>query len=174
MTKRKLIPFLKILGTHGLKGDLKVALLTTNEELIKTVNKVISLYPQEKTLNIKGVSKASGFNQYIVSFENLTYDTAKALVNQVLYVDPQDLPEPSPEEVYYFQLENLKVIDREGKIWGKVIGSMPVGEYTLLLIKSKEKGSFYIPLVDEYVEEINLGEGFVKVKDIKDLVEVQS
>ncbi|MCS7200361.1 MAG: ribosome maturation factor RimM [Caldimicrobium sp.] len=174
MTKRKLIPFLKILGTHGRKGDLKVALLTTNEELIQTANRVISLYPQERILSIKGISKASGLNQYIISFEDLTYDNAKALVNQVLYINPQDLPEPSSEEVYYFQLENLKVIDKEGKIWGKVIGSMPVGEYTLLLIKSEEKGNFYVPLVDEYVEEINLAEGFVKVKDIKDLVEVQS
>ncbi|MCS7149645.1 MAG: ribosome maturation factor RimM [Caldimicrobium sp.] len=174
MVKKNLIPLYKVLSTHGLKGNLKVALLSSEEDLPQKIQTLYLPKPQEKILKVKEVKKAPVQYQFIISFEDLNYDEAKTLINQILYAKPEDLPEPSTEEIYYFQLEDLEVVDLVGKLWGKVVKIMPMGEYALLLIKSEERPNFYLPLVEEYVEEINLSEGVLKVKDISALVEAQS
>lgn len=174
MTKKNLIPLFKVLSTHGLKGNLKVALLSSDEDLPQKIQTLYLSKPQEKILKVKEVKKAPDQYQFILSFEDLHYEEAKTLINQILYANPEELPEPSAEEIYYFQLENLEVVDRNGKVWGKVVEIMPMGEYALLLIRSEERPNFYLPLVEEYVDEINLTEGFLKVKDINALVEAQS
>ena len=49
---------------------------------------------------------------------------------------------------------------------------MPMGEYDLILVKGK-KGEFYIPLVEEYIEEMDFTSGVIITKEIEALVESQ-
>ncbi len=48
---------------------------------------------------------------------------------------------------------------------------MPLGEYSLLRVESEEF-DFYIPLVSEYVEEIDLENRKIVVKDVSALAEL--
>ncbi|MFN4131907.1 MAG: ribosome maturation factor RimM [Caldimicrobium sp.] len=175
MVKPKFIPIFKILSTHGLKGNLKVALLSNNLELIPYL-KDLNLYLKEdweKPLKIKELKKGPGFNIYILSIEGIEYPFASSLVKKTLYLKIDDLPPLEGEEFYYYQLEGLKVIDFQDKLWGIVAEVIPMGAYELLLIKGKKK-NFYLPLVEEYVEKIDFEKKILQVKDISQLVEVQA
>lgn len=174
MTKRDLLPLFKILSTHGLQGNLKVALLTTNEDLLKELKTVILLDPEKRSFKIKTLQKGPGLQVYILALEGLGYEEAQKLINKYLYMEREELPSLSEEEIYYYQLEGLEVVDKSGKLWGVVSEVMPLGEYDLLLVKSPEGGEFYLPLVSHYVEEIDLEKHQIIVKDIKALVGVQS
>lgn len=173
MAKPHFIPLFKVLSTHGLKGDLKVALLTNNPELISYIKDLYIKNNWENPFKIKYIKKGPGFNIYILSFEETNYDLASSLVNQFLYLNLSDLPPTKEEEFYYYQLENLTVIDTQGKEWGTVVSVMPVGEYELLLIRTEDKREFYLPLVEEYVEKVDLEKRLLLVKNIDDLVESQ-
>lgn len=174
MVKPKFIPLFKILSTHGLKGDLKVALLSNNLELIPYLKELYLKEDWEKPLKIKKLKRGPGYNIYILSLEKIDFPIASSLIKQILYLKLADLPPIEEEEFYYYQLEELKVIDTKDKIWGKVVGVIPMGVYELLLIKDKNEREFYLPLVEEYVEKIDLEKKILQVKDISQLVEAQN
>lgn len=172
MKKRDYLPLFKVRATHGLKGDLKVTLLTTNEEILSGLNVLYLKNEWENPLKIRALKRGPGAQEYILSLEDIEYAKAKELVNQVLFIAVKDLP-PEKEGFYYYQLEDLLVKDASGKVWGRVREIMPMGEYELLLIQAMEGEEFYLPLVEEYVEKIDLEEKTIWVKDIQALVESQ-
>ncbi len=167
-----LIPIAKILTTHGIKGEVKVSPLTFNSELLFRIKKFYLSKDKTDLLEVESVRKGPGFEIVLIKFKNIDFEKAKTLTNQILYVDLQDLPSLEEDEFYYHQILNFEVKDKKGNYWGKVKEIMPMGEYNLILVK-KDKEEFYIPLVEEYVEEIDFQAGIILVKDIKDLVESQ-
>ncbi|WP_038057002.1 ribosome maturation factor RimM [Thermodesulfobacterium hydrogeniphilum] len=167
-----LIPIAKILTTHGIKGEVKVSPLTFNFELLFRIKKFYLSKNKTDLLEVRSVRKGPGFEIILIKFKNVDFEKAKTLINQTLYVDLQDLPSLEEDEFYYHQILNFEVKDKKGNYWGKVKEIMPIGEYDLILVK-KDKEEFYIPLVEEYVEEIDFQAGIILVKDIKDLVESQ-
>jgi len=173
LKEKRFIPLFKVLTTHGLKGDLKVALLSLNSEVISNLKKVYFQGEWETPLEILEVKKGPGFNVFILTLKGIDYERAKNLTNKKLYVEVEELPPLEEGEYYYFQLGGLRVVDGKGRVWGKVIEVMPLGEYELLLIKDDEGGEFFLPLVEEYVEEVKPEEGVILVKDLKALVESQ-
>jgi RimM protein, required for 16S rRNA processing len=74
---------------------------------------------------------------------------------------------------YYYQIIDFEVKDINDFSWGRVKEIMPMGEYELILVKNEKGEEFYIPLVEEYVEELDFNSKIIRVKDIKDLVESQ-
>ncbi|MFN3567652.1 MAG: ribosome maturation factor RimM [Caldimicrobium sp.] len=173
MQRPKFIPLFKILSPHGLKGDLKVALLTTNFDLVSNIKELYLEKEWDKPLKIKSLKKGPGHNVYLLSIENFSLELAQSLKNQFLYYDLSQLPELEEEEFYLYQLEGLRVIDFQKREWGKVRSVIPMGDYQLLLIISPKKKEFYLPLVEDYVEKVDLKEGIILVKEIEDLVASQ-
>ncbi|MFN4196915.1 MAG: ribosome maturation factor RimM [Caldimicrobium sp.] len=172
LQKPKFIPLFKILSPHGLKGDLKVALLTTNLDLLSNIKELYLEKEWDKPLKIKSLKKGPGYNIYLLSLENLSFELAQTLKNRFLHCDRSQLPELEENEFYFYQLEGLKVIDSKKRKWGKVKAVIPMGDYQLLLIKGTKK-NFYLPLVEDYVEKVDLKESIILVKDIEDLVASQ-
>ncbi len=168
----KIFPLFKVLSLHGLKGDLKVALLSSNEDLLSFLKEVY-LPPEENPIKVLKLKKGPGFNVFILSLEGYnSLEKAKKLLYKTLYIKAETLPQLEEEEFYFHQLENLEVVDERGTFWGKVSEIMPVGEYILLLIKKGSK-EFYLPFVEEYVQEVDLKEKRIKTKDLRALVESQ-
>ncbi len=167
-----LIPIAKILTTHGIKGEVKVSPLTFNSELLFQIKNFYLSKDKTDLLEVESARKGPGFEIILIKFKNIDFEKAKTLIKQTLYVDLQDLPPLEEDEFYYHQILNFEVKDKKGNYWGKVKEIMPMGEYDLILVK-KDKEKFYIPLVEEYVEEIDFQAGIILVKDIKDLVKSQ-
>ncbi|MCS7279390.1 MAG: ribosome maturation factor RimM [Thermodesulfobacteriaceae bacterium] len=171
-----LIPVAKVLGLHGLKGEMRISPLGFFQDLLFLIKLFYLKFPQERVLEVETLRKGPGYNIFLVKFKNLDYEEAKKLIHQELYLKVEDLPPLEGEEFYFYQIIGLEVREKtkdKEKFWGKVVEVMPVGEYELLLVK-RDKENFYLPLVEEYVEEVDFEKGIIWVKDIKPLVEVQS
>ena len=173
MEKKKYLPLFKVLSTHGLKGDLKVALLSFNQDVINNLQTLYLKNRWEEPLEIIQIKKGPGFNIFILRLKDFDYEKSKKLINKTLYIDSSFLPQLFEEEFYYYELEGLVVRDEKGRVWGEVVEVMPMGEYELLLIRDEQKREFYLPLVEEYVKKIEPKEGLILVKDIEALVESQ-
>lgn len=163
----------KLVATHGLKGELKFAPYLFSTEIFYKIKKFYLSKDKKSFLEIENIRQGPGIGILLVKFKDISFDQAESLVNSIIYIDLEDLPSLSEEEYYFYELIGSKVIDSSGKVWGSVKGIMPVGEYDLLLVEDSSKKEFYIPLVEDFVEEINTKEKVILVKDISDLVEAQ-
>ena len=168
-----LIPVAKILSTHGIKGELKVSPLLSYSEILLQIKRFYLTKNKENFLEVENIRKGPGYNVYLVKFKDIDFEEAQSLTNQILYIDFEDLPDLEEDEFYYYQIIDFKVKDKNNKLWGKIKEIMPMGEYDLILVKTESGEEFYIPLVEEYVEELDLYSKTILVKDIKALVESQ-
>ncbi len=170
-----LIPVAKVLGLHGLKGEVRISSLSFFHEFLYQIKRFYLKPPSERVLEVESFRKGPGYRIFLVKFKDLDYENAKELINEELYIRVEDLPSLEEGEFYFYQLIGLEVkekIGEEEKFWGKVVEIMPVGEYELVLIK-KGGESFYFPLVEEYVEKLDLDKGVLWVKNLKFLVDIQ-
>ena len=167
-----LVPIAKILTTHGIKGELKVSPLIFSSDALFQIKKFYLSKDKTQVLEVENIRKGPGFNILLIKFKNTEFEEAQALINQTLYAELEDLPELEEDEFYYYQILGFEVRDKNGKVWGKVKEIMPMGEYDLILVKGK-KGEFYIPLVEEYIEEMDFTSGVIITKEIEALVESQ-
>ena len=164
-----LVPIAKILTTHGIKGELKVSPLIFSSDVLFQIKKFYLSKDKTQVLEVENIRKGPGFNILLIKFKNTEFEEAQALINQTLYAELEDLPELEEDEFYYYQILGFEVRDKNGKVWGKVKEIMPMGEYDLILVKGK-KGEFYIPLVEEYIEEMDFTSGVIITKEIEALV----
>jgi len=168
-----LIPIAKILTTHGIKGELKVSPLLSYSEILLQIKKFYLNKNKERPLEVETIRKGPGYNVYLIKFKNVEFEEAQNLTNQTLYIELEDLPDLEEDEFYYYQIIGFKIKDKSNYFWGEIKEIMPMGEYDLILVKNKKGEEFYVPLVEEYVEEIDFQNKVLLVKDIKDLVESQ-
>ncbi len=170
-THKKLFPILKVVSTHGLKGEVKALPLTTNDEVILKAKRFYLRAFSQDPLEVESIRPGPGERVFLLKFKNVDFQAAQGLIKSTLYLPIEELPTSSEDEVYIYELEGLKVEDNEGRAWGVVSEVMPLGEYNLLRVESEEF-DFYIPLVSEYVEEIDLENRKIVVKDVSALAEL--
>lgn len=168
-----LVPIAKILNTHGLKGEVKVSPLTSHPEIILNIKNFYLSKNKENPLKVESIKKGPGTNIFLIKFKDIDFEIAQDLKNHILFIDLHELPPSKEDEFYYYEIIDFQIKDKNNKYWGKIKEIMPVGEYELLLVKSDKYEEFYIPLVEEYVEEIDFQSKTILVKEIKELVESQ-
>ena len=152
----------KIVGVHGIKGEVKVKSYTV-------VDKDIANYGtlEDKTgtkhFNIKVTGHSKDLLRVKVSgVEDRT--EAETLIGTELYAARGVLPEIKAEEEYYeADLIGLKVLNAEKKEVAKVTGFYNFGAGDILEIKLQSGCSEMLPFNKGYVPEINLEEGYIIV-----------
>ncbi|MEO9527105.1 ribosome maturation factor RimM [Roseibium sp.] len=100
----------------------------------------------------------------ITRFKGLTdRNQAEELNGVELYISRDQLPEPEEDEFYYSDLTGLAVIDQGGETLGKIAAVQDFGAGDLLEVRPQRGNTFYIPFTKDFVPEISLAEGQVRV-----------
>jgi len=155
----------KIVGVHGIKGEVKVKSYTA-------VDKNIAAYgtlednsgKQHFEIKVTGHSKDL-LRVKISGVDDRT--TAEGLIGKELYAPRGVLPELKAEETYYeADLIGLKVLDETKTEVAKVIGFYNFGAGDILEIKLRTGKSEMLPFNKGYVPEINLEEGYIIVASL--------
>jgi 16S rRNA processing protein RimM len=152
----------KIVGVHGIKGEVKIKSFTA-------VDKDIAKYGtlEDKTATKNFSLKVTGHSKDLLRVKIMGIDdrtTAETLIGTELYAGRGVLPELKNEEVYYeTDLIGLKVLDEQKNEVAKVIGFYNFGAGDILEIKLKSGKAEMLPFNKGYVPEINLDEGYIIV-----------
>jgi len=152
----------RIVGVHGIKGEVKVKSYTV-------VDKNIAAYGllSDKDGRRMFELKVTGHSKDLLRVKIKGIDdrtTAETLIGTELYAERKVLPEVLNEEVYYeADLLGLKVFDENRNEAAKVIGFYNFGAGDILEIKLKSGRSEMLPFNKSYVLEINLNEGYIIV-----------
>ncbi|MCD5410164.1 MAG: ribosome maturation factor RimM [Clostridiales bacterium] len=159
----------QIVGTHGLKGAVKVYPLTDYIERFEELDYVFVEETNEKLI-ITGVKYKP--NIVILQLEN--YDDINKVEkfrNSYLMIEERQRRK-LPEDIHYItDIIGLSVYTLDNTYVGKIENIIQSGSNEVYVIKDDKKRETLIPSVKEFVVEINLEEQKIIVSPIEGMIE---
>lgn len=152
-----------LIGTHGLRGDLKVKSLSDGSESLLAAQRVYLRAAGKEPVEYRParvVAHKGGYLLRLVGFEQI--DAAQALVGSEVLMPLADLPELDESEHYWFELEGLQVIDRTRGDLGKLEDLFTTPAHDIYVVRGPF-GEVLIPAVDAFVGRIDLEAGTMEV-----------
>lgn len=170
------LPLGKITSPHGLKGALKIFLLSDFPEHLPHVKKVFLLKEPdaeqaEGPFDVLQIQKQKG-KHYIVELQQIRSRTAAEAVNKQFIAIPQnEAPELDEEDSFYARdLIGLEARDLEGEVLGQIIHV--IQSHQDLLVLQHNGKEHWIPFVHEMVPEVDLHAGYVVIDVVPGLLEL--
>jgi 16S rRNA processing protein RimM len=159
----KYVPVGKIISAHGINGEVKFRYYNDEKEVlygytsffVKGDDGWMHLQPTGVNLH-KGVFriKLRGLDKLgDISF----------LINKELFVEEGDLPGLDENEYYEYQLIGLDVLKENDESLGKAGGIIRTGANDCLIVRGDQE--ILIPMIEDYILDINLDKGFIRVRD---------
>ncbi len=153
----------KIIGTHGIKGELKIK-SDTSFERFKVGNKLYIEKHIPITINSVRVHKG----MVLITINNLqNINDVLEYVNKEIYV-PHNRSELKKGEYYYEDLIGLQCFNQNNVNIGKVNDLIEVPQGLILEI-IKDGQTFMVPYVKAFVKEINIQEQKIYIQEIEGL-----
>jgi len=158
----------RIVNAVALRGEVKVYNYSGYKERYEELSRIIV---EDKEFEIEKVR----YQQHMVILKLAGVNdrnAAEAMKNKDVYITEDDLLE-LPEDTFYIRdLIGLSVIDETtGETIGKLKDVLQPSAQDIYVVKRKEGSDVLIPVVSEFVKEVNVAEGFVKVHLIEGMLE---
>lgn len=155
----------RITGPHGLTGEVKVASFTQDPLAIGRYGPLSARLPRggaQRSLTVARLKRAK--DHLIVRFEGVSdRNGAEALKGAELFVARTQLPAAAAGEFYLADLEGLCVRDEADREIGRIQTISDFGGGPILVIATPEGGEMMLPFADDFVAEVNVSDGFVRV-----------
>ncbi len=156
-------------GSHGIRGWVKVSLLTDDPDRFALLQKVFVEKADGKPggpgeLRLEGSKKHSG--NVLLKFEGIDTleDAAKLKGCLVRIPEEETLPITEKDTYYVYQLEGLKVFDAGGEELGILEAVMSASGNEFYVIRSADgKTEYLAPAIKACVKEIDLERGAMTI-----------
>lgn len=150
----------EVVSTHGIQGEIKILPWADSPEFLLDFK---TLYLNGKPYSV--LSSRVHKTCVLAKLQGIdTPEQATLLRGQVVSVDRSGLSLPEGT-VFIADLIGCRVIDEEENEIGKVKDVLTMPSSDVYVIEGKKK--YMIPAVKEFVREINVAEGFVRVRLIE-------
>ena len=159
----KLVLLGKIVGIHGLRGELKLESYTEpRTQIFRYQPWLMRFATGEKTIEgCRGRAQGKGMIAELPGIADR--DAAAALVGAEIWVARSALPNARPGEYYWSDLEGLEVVTLEGVSLGRVSHLVATGANDVLVVKDATRERLIPFLVDRFVTEVDLDAGRLTV-----------
>ena len=152
----------RVLGTFGVRGQLKCAYTTDNPELIPGCERLLLVDPRTHEilpLEVDDVQLRDA--NFLLRFNGITAPEPLKRFGGWHIARPVEIGSLPREEgeIYYFELEGMEVRDPAGHVLGTVRAVMETPAHVLLEVTAP--GSPLVPFTREHVPEVNLEEGWL-------------
>lgn len=155
----------KIVGTHGIKGEVRIEPWCDSPEFLCAFKK---LYLDESGQTFIEVKSRPHKNITLAKIKGVdSIEEAEKYRGKVVYINRADIT--LDEGVNFVQdLIGLEVKDAEnGTVYGKLTDVLRTGANDVYEITDSNNKKYLAPVIDEVVEEINVDGGFVLVHPMK-------
>lgn len=148
----------KVVNVVGLKGELKVYSYTDRNERFEELDQI---WLDNKVYAIENVRYQN--KVVILKLEGINdRNKAEEQRNKKVYIEESDLQE-LPEDTYYVRdLIGLSVVTEDGEL-GKISDVIQNTAQDLYEVKTAEGKKIYIPVVKEFVTDVDMENKVVKV-----------
>ncbi|MHB0923107.1 MAG: ribosome maturation factor RimM [Bellilinea sp.] len=147
--------------SHGLKGDVIMDVYTDFPERL-TPGKTVYLGDTYRPVIIQRLRPAN--KKILIGFEGYSNPESTAdLRNQLVYVPTSEMPLLPEGEYYHHQLIGLRVVDSSTQVLGVLDDILETGANDVYVVKSADGNELLIPAVENFILEISLERGEIKV-----------
>lgn len=163
--KKQFLDSGKIVGTHGIKGEVRIEPWCDSPEFLCAFKK---LYLDENGQTFIEVKSRPHKNITLAKIKGVdTIEAAEKFRGKVVYINREDII--LDEGVNFVQdLIGLEVKDAEnGTVYGKITDVLRTGANDVYEITDSNNKKYLAPVIDEVVEEINVDGGFVLIHPMK-------
>ena len=161
-----------IVSTHGIRGEVKVNIVTDDLSRFDVGNNLYVLKDnvyQKITVSSFRLHK----NRALITFNNI-----KDIIDVVgylklsLYIDKDEVPELEEGMYYYDDLIGLDVIDvnNDNNKVGQVIDVVEVPQGCILRIKKTNGKQALVPYVEEFIKKVDLENKTIEIASIEGLI----
>lgn len=157
----------EILRPHGIRGELRMKILTDYPERINDLESVyFSSSPagdDAKTYHVEHLRMHKGYGLLKLT-EIKDRNDADLMRGLFVLVRIDDAVPLEDDEFYLYQLIGLLVRTEDNKHIGRIIEVIETGANDVYVVKSPQHGELLIPVIDETIIETNIEDGFIIVR----------
>lgn len=159
----KLVLLGKVVGVHGIRGELKLESYTEpRTQIFRYQPWLVRSASGEKLLEgCHGRAQGKGLVGELPGIADR--DAAAALIGAEIWVARSALPAPKPGEYYWSDLEGLEVVTVDGVALGKVSHLVATGANDVLVVKDERRERLIPFLVGSFVTQVDLAAGRLTV-----------
>ena len=157
----------KVVGAHGIRGNLKVRSYTESLSVYEAKEGIHAILPDGsiRTMAIDRVRPHG--KSLLMNFESVTRrDQAESLIGTELFVEKDRLPTLEEDTYYWFDLVGLRVIDSSGTRLGRLVRVIPTYGNDVYVVRGECGGQpqeTLIPAIGDVVLSIDLEGGIMTV-----------
>ena len=148
----------KIVGVHGIKGNLKLYPYVESLSLFKSGHEILLRNPDGKKES--HVIKGGKFYKNIFRLALKGIDNrndAEKLIGTEVFIEKTRLPDLEEDEHYWFEIIGLDAFLEDGTCLGRVESILQTGSNDVYVIKNSESGiETLVPAIQSVVAEIDL------------------
>jgi 16S rRNA processing protein RimM len=170
--KDVLIPVGKIIGTHGIKGQLKVYSFSGNIESLNAANEILIRSPKGDLTKyeLKSVAYHAGkFNIALAGLDDI--NNVQHLIGTEICLWRSQLPEPDTDEYYWCDLIGLEVSTVDGQLLGEIIDIFETGSSDIYVVRSDQR-EYLIPAIADVIKSVDLKSGRMTVTPLEGLLDL--
>ncbi len=167
----KLIEVGIIVGTHGIKGEVKIKSDSDFRKERFQKNNALYVKRQGKMETITITTHRVHKQWDLITFNNL-FDINMVLdyVGSTVYVDRDQLSELPENEFYYDDLIGLQVYLENMELIGEVSDITPLPQGILLVVKKTNNKESLIPFVPEFIKQVDTIHRMIIITPIEGLL----
>lgn len=154
----------QIVKPHGIRGEVAVKSLTERPDLRFWPGSELYIGLDESSLQKAVIGSVRPFKKgYLVVFENFKdRNQAERIREWSIFILRQDAAKPEKDAYYHHELVGLTLEDDSGNELGRVRAVLELEVYDLLEVERKGGGNYYVPLVDEFIHEVDPAAGRIR------------
>ncbi len=156
----------QIVGTHGIKGEIRVNPWCDSPDFAKFFKTVY--FDSKGAQPVKVSACRPHGNVILMKLENInSMNDAEKMKNRILYIrrDDANLPDGT---WFIEELIGCDVFDADNeKLYGKISDVSSTGANDVWHITDDNNDEYLIPSIKEVVIEVNIEENYVKIRPMK-------
>ncbi len=160
-----------VTGTHHLTGTVKVNSIFEDIDMIIGEKVLLEKNDKKRLLTIRKIKRLND-RKLLVDFEEIKdVEQGKEINGFQIKIRRDLLPEKNEEEFYIKDLLGMEIFEN-GKKVGEILDIMETAAYNIVIAEDDMNGKeVMIPLIDEFVKEIDFKNNRIEVKLIEGMRE---
>jgi 16S rRNA processing protein RimM len=156
---------------HGLHGELALDLVALEARELLALHDFTWRGAKGETRPLVLAAVRSAIPRMLVRFDGVaSREQAQPLVNGLLMIERERLPDPGPGVAWTFQLEGCEVRTVEGRVLGTLESVMSSTAHPIYVVRGERE--WMIPAVESVVRSVDLKAGVITVALIPGLEEL--
>lgn len=161
--QKSLISAGQIVGTHGLRGDLRVRPISGDPAALLAVKACVLRQLDGSHVSVVPVRQTLHKGQVLLRLRGYeTLDAVEKFRGATLLLNPEQLPPLDKDEFYWHQLEGALVVDEKRGELGRLSSMFTTAAHDTWVVKGRA-GEVMIPVVAAFVVAVDLNNKRVDV-----------